>query len=234
MQNMFTTKPCVLKDTISNDKKTILIENIRYPNFECETTNKKAKNLCSKMNKFYNTLAKQYSQYVHTNLTKKALKKADKLTKPYGAVMNYCISFDDGENISVIIDISVFDGKDFSSGRACHNWCLSRCALMPSGYYIDKHKKSRSHVKNLALQILENNMQSPSFGYFSDCKKQFLKHFDINNFYFVPGGIAFFIDAGLLSDLKNGPSVFVIPFEKADGVLKIAPALSNNTENDKI
>ena len=124
MQNKLAAKPCVLKDTICKDQKTILIENIRYPKFECETSSKKARNLCAKMNKFYNALAKQYSQYVHTNLTKKAIKKADRLTKPYGAVMNYCISFDDGENISVVVDVSVFDGKDFSSGRACHNWCV--------------------------------------------------------------------------------------------------------------
>ena len=86
---------------------------------------------------------------------------------------------------------------------------------------------------NLALQILEKNMQNSSFGYFSDCKKQFMRHFNLDNFYFVPNGIAFFIDAGLLCDVKNGPSVFIIPFDKADGVLKVVPVMSTATENDK-
>ena len=234
MENQLTVSCVVLKDTICKNQKAILLENIRYPQFDNSSENKKAKNLCSKMNKFYKALAKQFSDYVHTNLAKKASRKANTLAKPYGAVMNYCISFDDGETVSVVVDISVFDGDSFSSGRTSHNWSVSRCALMPVSFYLDKHKKSRNYIKSLAFETLEKNLQNSSFGYFADCKKQFLHHFDINNFYFVPNGIAFFIDAGIISNVKNGPSVFIISYKQADGVLKVVPLLKNNAQNDRI
>ena len=49
-----------------------------------------------------------------------------------------------------------------------------------------------------------------------DAVKSAVKNFSFENFYLVPKGGAFFIDAGILADAKYGPAVFVVELDKKD------------------
>lgn len=216
----------VINDSVTKDTKKIVIKNIRYPIFE--STDAHFEKLCARMNNFYKQSANKFSLYASKNLAKRAVKSKGGQTKPFGAVMNFSISFCDKDFVCIVTDVSGFDGYETYSSRFSHIWSRERLSPMPSSYFVHRDKKARSFIKQEIVAQIRKNMQDSSFGYYGDADKLFLKYFDFENFYFVPKGLAFFIDAGIMCDTKFGPCVFVLPFEKADGLLKIVPCISNN------
>lgn len=223
--DFFKVTSGVINDSVIKDGRKIVIKNIRYPVFEC--IDKNYEKLCAKMNDFYKQSANKFSLYASKNLAKRAAKNKGRQTKPYGAVMNFSISFFDKDFVCIVTDVSGFDGNETYSSRFSHTWSKERLTPMPSSFFVHKDKKARSYIKQEIVSQIRRNMLDSSFGYYGDADKLFLKYFDFENFCFVPKGIAFFIDAGIMCDTKYGPCVFVIPFEKADGLLKIVPCISN-------
>ncbi len=226
-----TSKPVSIRENICSDGKTLVTKNIKYPHFEYNGENKKVSVLCGKMNRFYKDAGTQYDSYAQKTMAKKAKKQFSPSFKPWGAIMNYYVCYCDDDIISVVVDVSFFDGNVFFSNRISHTWSVSKSALLPPSYFIRQGSKVSKYVKSELLTQLRKNRENTSFEYFSDCEKQFLKHFRLNQFYFVPAGIAFYIDAGILSSVKNGPSVFIMDYAKADGFLKFCPVITNKERN---
>ena len=203
---------------VKRGDKTVVLENIRYPEFAAREP--RYENLAAKMNRFYSDAAKRYSAYARTKLARRAFSAVCRGLKPYGAVMNYYVSYCEGDFVSVVVDISGFDGEKSSCERVSHNWSAERRAVMPPSYFIDGKRTSKKYIEQYVLDTVRKNMKNPFFGYYGDAEKLAKRHLRAENFYFVPKGAAFFINAGILCDEKYGPSVFVIPFDRADGVLK--------------
>lgn len=204
-----------------NDKKTCAVtQNIRYPEFcikQSAADDKNAAELAKTMNKFYADAANRLSKYASSRMMKKALKipENQRIQKPCGVCMNYNISFADEKYISVVADVSSFDGKVSGAKRVSHVWSIEKRGVVPAKHFVntsgEQAKKIKAEVENTVIR----NMKNPFFGYYGDAVKSARKNFRFENFYLVPKGGAFFIDAGILANAKYGPAVFVAELDKA-------------------
>ncbi len=205
-----------------NDKKTQdVTQNIRYPEFSVKENfadDKNAAELVKIMNKFYADAANRLSKYASSRMMKKALKlpESQRMQKTCGVCMNYNVSFSDEKYVSVVIDVSSFDGKTSSAKRVSHVWSIEKHAVLPAKYFVNASGKNVKKIKSEVENTVVRNMKNPFFGYYGDAVKSAVKNFSFENFYLVPKGGAFFIDAGILADVKYGPAVFVVELDKKD------------------
>lgn len=205
-----------------NDKKTCAVtQNIRYPEFcvkESNADDKNAAELAGIMSKFYADAANRLSKYASSRMMKKAHKIPEKqrIQKPCGVCMNYNVSFADEKYISVVVDVSSFDGKVSSAKRVSHVWSIEKRAAVPAKHFVNTSGEQARKIKADVENTVMRNMKNPFFGYYGDAVKSARKYFRYENFYLVPKGGAFFIDAGILADAKYGPAVFVAEIDRTE------------------
>ncbi len=206
--------------------KKVVSENIKYPEFStaCEyVRDEKVQNLVNKMNKFYGSAAKRLDDYTKGAYSKKAYVHMQKTgaKKPHGVCMNYQISYCGDNYVSVVSDISGFDGHVTRSERMAHTWSFEKCGIVSKNELLCINSASKKYIKECICQMVQKNLTNPFFGYFSDAQKLCSKHLSLNDFYLVPKGVAFFVNPGILCDVKYGASVFVVPYESAKEILRV-------------
>ena len=218
---------------IKYKEKKVASESIRYPEFYpgyALQNDNSIINLAKKMSLFYKSAAERLSAYAHKTLAKKAYSKAKKSpdTKPFRVCMNCTVSYCSEHFVSVITDVTSFDGQKTQSERISHNWSIEKACVLPASYFLNTSHTSKKFIESYISDAVMRNMKNPFFGYYGDAQKSAVHHFSLSNFYFVPKGAAFYINPGILCDAKYGPSVFVIPFTAADGIFKVTEKLSDN------
>lgn len=214
-------KTSVINSQISYRERMCVVENIRYPEFSSDE--KLYGNLIPKMNKFYKTAAEKFSAFAHSTVAKKAYPRVPKTGKLYGVVMNCSVGFYNDKVISVVVDLSGFDGEKNSAERMCQNWSVEKCDMVPASFFLKTDRKSKRLLLDYVQKIVSVNSANPSFGYYGDCEKILARKFTLDNLCFVPKGPAFFVDSGLLCDRKYGPSVFVVPKSMAKDAFRRSP-----------
>ena len=210
---LFETTTKTISKEISLGGYTVLKEALRYPGFDTE--NEKFGKVCARMNAFYKSGAEKYDRFAQKTLSKKAFSQFRKTGRIMTTSMNYNISFCDEDYICVITDISGCDGQGAFGTRIAHTWSVESACILPVSHFIKTDRKSISHIKNTVIETVRKNSSNPAFGYYGDCEKRARQAFSISNYCLLPKGLAFFIDPGVLSDAKYGPSVFVINTQTA-------------------
>ena len=205
---LFEANTKTISKDISHSGYTVLKETLRYPSFD--TDNENFVKVCARMGTFYKSGAEKYSRFAEKTLSKKAYTQFRKTGRVTVTSMNYNISFCDEDYICIITDISGHDGKSAFGTRIAHTWSVENACILPVSHFIKTDRKSISHMRDTVLAAVRKNSANPAFGYYGDCEKRAKAAFDINNYCILPKGIAFFIDPGILSDAKYGPSVFLI------------------------
>lgn len=212
----YTTE--TVKKTVLYKNSPVLAVNIKYPVFESSAN---ARKFALRINSFYSDTAKKYI----ARLSSSGAKKAAKIRKTNGNilpsfVMSCTVAYSDAEYVSVFVDVSVYDGVKTKTRRFSQLWSVSKARILPHTELFDSKIRSQKYIKQLICDIAKENMQKGSFSYFSNYRRIINKKLSFENFYVVPNGIAFYIDEGVLSD-RCEVCVFVLPFERIDGVLKI-------------
>lgn len=207
-----------IKSKIKKGDRVAVIENIKYPHFECDE--KKNRKLCGRMNAFYSSVAEKYSFHARNKLPKRI--KLNRLTYrlPMAVSMNYTIGLFDERIISVVIDMIFSEGKNIKTRRFSQMWSLENGNILPLDSFIQTDRKSKKKIFSLVLAIAKENGENPAFGYYADYLARLSKGFDIKNCFAVPNGICFFIDAGCLSPVKYGVNGFVLTFDKLKDIIK--------------
>ncbi len=222
---IFTKTHTINRDIIYKGQKAVS-QNIKYPEFFCKAGYEHDQNilrLVSKLNKFYKSASQRLESYSSNVFARKAyasMKKTDS-KKPCGVFMNCHVAFCSGDFVSIITDISGFDGRNTKCQRISHTWSIEKNSIVPKNALIDISPSSKKYIKQYISDCVKRNQSNPFFNYYGDAVKLFQKHFRLDNLYLVPNGIAFYIDSGILCDVKYGPCVFVLPFDKADGIFKV-------------
>lgn len=208
-------------------EKPYLLIRTRYPVFSpCEDGEKEKpseKRFCEKINRFYAESAERFASDVPPKDRKKAIFLAEKSQKPCSFVWHTEVPFNGKELLSVFTDISGFDGENTVKRRFCALWSVSDGSLLMPKKVFFTGAKQRKNVVKMLCDIAESNARRGIFTYYDNFAAIINKHFSFDSFYFVPNGAAFYFDGGLLSPRTEEVTVFVAPFEKLDGILKIVP-----------
>jgi len=212
------TTQCITQE-ISYRKIPVLKENLRYPVFSPKDI--RFERVLMRMNAFYKSAAERYSRFCGKTLSRKAYSNKNKTGRLLDAVMNYSVSYCDENYICVIVDVSGNDGGNAFGTRFAHTWSVEKALVLPVSHFIKTDRASIAYLRELVLENVRKNSRNPAFGYYGDCEKRMRQAFSVNNFCILPRGIAFYTDPGVLSDVRYGPSVFVVPKERADGVVKV-------------
>jgi len=219
--SIYSVKNHVINSDVTHGGRTLVVQNIRYPQFTAKAENSIQSRLALIMNRFYRGGALKYSSYASGKLAVKAERSVARGSKPFGAVMNCSVAFCDESYVSVIVDLSGFNGTDSVGQRVSQTWSIDKMSTVPYSHFFKSDFTSKAFIKDKIVELARVHMSDPAFGYYGDCEKLIRKNFSTENFYLVPNGAAFYYDEGTLCDAKFGPSVFVLPFDRIDGVVKV-------------
>lgn len=208
-----------IKSKIKIGEAFAVVENIKYPEFSCENHEKHEK-LCSRMNAFYASVAEKYSNHARTELPKRIRRKKIACKLPMVLAMNYTIGLCDENVIGVVIDLTFSEGKNIKMRRFSQMWSVGKGNILSVGEIMKTDRESRKKIHSLILKIAKENGETGTFGYFGDYLPRLSKRLDIRNFFVVPNGLCFFVNAGVLSPVKYGASNFVLSFDSLADVLK--------------
>ncbi len=221
MQSLYSYTVETKRKSIKNADKIIMSVNLKYPVFKRDSGAEQKKGFAAKLNKFYADTAQKYITY----LEKKGARKAEKDFKASGGVrtafvMTSNVSYLDENYISVFTDISYYDGQRSITKRFSQLWDINRGVILPAGEILNINMKSKKYIKQIICDIAEKNLKSKNFTYFDNYKSIIGKSLNLSNYYLVPKGVAFYFNSGKLS-LSQEICVFVIPYERIDGVIKL-------------
>lgn len=222
MKSVYSYKIETKRKSIKSGDKVMMSLNMKYPVFEKQENEFGKTGFVSKINKFYEDSVKRHIEY----LEKKGIKRVQKDFKASGGkrtafVMVSNVSYSDGNYISIFTDVSYYDGSNTRTKRISHLWDADRGVLLPPKEVFNINIKTKRYLKQIICDITEKNMRAKTFSYFDNYKSLIDKHFNFSDYYIVPKGIAFYFNPEKISSSKEA-SVFVIPFEKIDGVMKLS------------
>ncbi len=210
---LITTENAQIKETISENSSEIISVNISYPVFDAENKNKIAEKLnsffsCAAMG-FHDFCKKKYAPFIIRTRNGRKIEKS-------GAVMNYYISYHTEHLLSVITDISFYDGQNKNTARRVHNFRLSDCTTLRAKNAFSTSRTFKKHCCDIIASKIEAGLGG--FDYFANASAVACEKFDFEKFYFTPKGVAFYYDKGTLYNNKNNFPVFVIPPSEINGL----------------
>ena len=211
------------KKVISHGEHPLLSVNLKYPAFTPLSAEPAEKRFTDKVNRFYEDGARKYLAHAASDCTRRAAKLSKRNGAACSLVMNCEVPYAGEKYISVFADISAFDGKDVRTLRLSQLWSAEKGALLPPSYIFRTGSRETRYVKSILCEIAESNARRKIFTYFDNYKAIINRKFRFSASYLVPNGAAFYFDGGVLSASMRDICVFVVPFERIDGLLKIAP-----------
>lgn len=204
-----------IKNKVKIGEKIAVVENIKYPYFESE----KYKILCKRMNEFYGSVAKKYSGYAEGKLLRRITRKQSDNTPTVAVGMKYTIALCNEKIISVVLDLTFSEGKDFRTRRFTQMWSCKQQDILRLSEVIKTDRTSRKKIFSLVVSAAKRNNRNPAFGYFEDYLVRLSKKFDVSNCFAVPKGMCFFVNAGILSPANHGADSFMLTAQELKDVL---------------
>ena len=205
-----------IKEDISAQGRDILAVNLKYPVFVGE--NKSVEN---KLNVFYLDVARKYFLFCKNRYAQKlaAIIKKDGDVAKHGAVMNWYVSFLNEKLLSMLVDVSFFDGKEKKSERLVHNWDLRDATpLRAKDCFARSREAKKLYTDEICTKILN---REGKFSYYSNAQQPAVSKFDFDKFYFTPKGVAFYYDKNLLFSAGDVYPAFVIPYSEVNGITRL-------------
>lgn len=231
MENINVTEKKITSKTAIGEK-TVVVENIRYPFFESD--DKKSKDLCNKMNAFYEAVAKKYSAYARNAVIKKIKKCLNTCEIPVCMGMKYQVCFFSQSVISVVLDLSFSEGKRVKMRRFSQMWNCKNRSIISVGNLLDLSMKNKKNLLEKVLEKALKESENIKKEYFNDLSAKVRKNFCFNNSFAAPMGMVFFFDAGILREEKYGACCFVVPYNEIKDMLKEQLLTGGTSENDDL
>ena len=222
MDSKYSYKIETKRKSIKSQDKVMMSLNMKYPVFKKQEKEYGKTDFLSKINRFYSDSVNRHIEYIE----KKGKRRVQKDFKASGEkrtafVMVSNVSYLDENYISVFTDVSYYDGNSTRTKRISHLWDVKKGVILPPKEVFNINAQTKKYIRRIICDIAEKNMGLKTFSYFDNYKSIVGKHFNFSNYYIVPKGIAFYFNSEKISSSKEA-SVFVIPFEKIDGVTKLA------------
>lgn len=215
--NTSNISPQRIRKTVSNENGIKILEiNIEYPLLSDINVKKE---FTAEFNEFYQKIAENYSKYcekkVLNNLRKSKISNSD--FKAYGEIMKFYIPYIDKNYISVICDITHFDGYFQKRIRTSQTWSCEKNIILPCEFFLSKASKSvkevQQEVGNIILEHLKNNTTEKSeFSFTSKSVGKYAFKANVNNYFLSPKGLGFWFECGTLAPESEGFPTFFINY----------------------
>ncbi len=207
-------KDTITKERITHRGKALLDINLHYPEFVCENDE-----VSKKLNDYYAQAQREFSVFCKTRYAKVLIseREAGKSDlKKSGAVMNWYISYMNDSVLSILLDISIFDGKNKTTKRYVNNWKLPECVpYLAKNLFLISRMKQKEYTDIIVSKIRE---AEGGFKYFENAETVARKRFDFDRFYLTPNGVAFYYDKNtLFASFQKFPA-FIIPYNKVENL----------------
>ena len=133
---------------------------------------------------------------------------ADELFKPFGAVRRLTIACDTPELLSVVCDVSVYDGRRRDVTRHSESWDRTNGVLLAFSDVFVKgaEKPLLALLREQAVEMQESGKRSP----YSNYETLLRRHFSKNAFFFTPEAVGFFYQPNTLG-ISDKPFVYLLP-----------------------
>lgn len=215
------------------DRPPVLLVRTRVPVFTPTETENTAlpreKAFCDKLNRRYASFAESYFR-VPSKVLHKAAAAAKENDRPCALLWQCEVPFNAENTVSLFTDISGFDAKTTAKRRICTLWSVETGTLLVPSQVFHTGLSQRKIVLDRLCAIAENNLNRKLFTYYDNFEAILHKHFSFGSSYFVPNGVAFCFDGGVLNARKDEIAVFVLRFEELDGILKRIPKTDANAD----
>lgn len=208
-----------IRKTVCNENGIKILEiNIEYP--QLSDINSK-KEFAAEFNGFYQRIAENYSKYcekkILNNLRKSNVNNSD--FKAYGEIMKFYIPYSDEKYISVICDITHFDGYFKKRIRTSQTWSCEKNIILPCEYFLSKASKSvkevQRNVGNIILEYLKNTAtEKCEFSFTSKSVAKYAFKANVNNYFLSEKGLGFWFECGTLAPESEGFPTFFINIGK--------------------
>lgn len=198
-----------IKKTICRDNTPVLKVNIEYPEISDGTL---------KVNKiftnFYYNLAENYAKYCEDKLSKQIFLKNIRNDdfRPFGEIMKYHITLNNSKYISVLLEITHFDGYFSKTSRYSHVWDTEKGILLPCDYFLRKMKINVKTLRREVAKIIYERIKDggEEFGYTEKRVRRYAMKTDPNNFFLTENGLAIWFDRDTLAPETEGFPTFII------------------------
>lgn len=208
------------KETLRDENRALLRVTRHIPHFDGDAA------LCEKLNGFYGGAAEEFLHFCEKKYApalrrgtaqKKKRENREKEKEnenekaPYGASMNWTRTFQSEDLLSLVTDISIFDGKTRHLRRFCHTWLLSSCTPLSSSRLFDTSGAGRKKILSAVCDKVRR--EEGGFRYYPDAERRARRYFDIERSYLTPRGVAFYYPDGLLFPSEGRFPAYVVPYE---------------------
>lgn len=204
------------KETLRDESRALLRVTRHIPHFDGDAA------LCEKLNGFYGGAAEEFLHFCEKKYApalrrgtaqKKERENREKENEkaPYGASMNWTRTFQSEDLLSLVTDISIFDGKTRHLRRFCHTWLLSACTPLSSSRLFDTSGAGRKKILSAVCDKVRR--EEGGFRYYPDAERRARRYFDIERSYLTPRGVAFYYPDGLLFPSEGRFPAYVVPYE---------------------
>lgn len=165
--------------------------------------------LSARADEFYKEMRARFDAFCGKKLLKRAC--GAKRGRPWGAVMSARVTLDDGDHVSVIIDARVFDGeKNGATARVAQVWNAADGTMESVNAFVPP--EFRTAVTDIICAAVRERQSTGGSFFKSDAQKTVRSRFSPRSFYLVPGGVAFYFDAFVLSE-SPFPEVFTVKYD---------------------
>lgn len=204
------------RKTLTFENKKVLEINIEYPLFDKDDNNSDFKVI----NEFYKKLSDNYINYCEAilyNKIKKHYAENDNI-RPFGEILKFFIPYNSKDFVSVICEITHFDGYFKKAKRVNHTWYYKDKVMLPISYFYKEigmsHKKIKKYIGDSIMEKIKKG--NTDFSYTDKSIKKYAYNVNTNNYYLCKKGVAFWFDTGTIAPESEGFPAFVIPYKEKE------------------
>lgn len=210
-------KQKIIEALTGDGGRTLVRVNIEYPQGDLADVPKRKES--ETFNGFYAAVAAEYFGFCKTDRIKQASAALARDTdrKPFGEIMKYFVTFDSVRYLSIVTEITHFDGYFSQTARLSHVWDAESQLVLPISYFCDKFGLRASDIRKqvgdaVTLSVERGNTDFP----FSEKRlRRFAYRVDPSHYFLTPRGLAFWFGRGTLTDEAFGFPTFVLPCDMA-------------------
>lgn len=198
------------KESIVIHGKERLRIHLRCPRFEGNEA------VCQKLNSFYGDTEKEFWDFCKKRYAPALARQEDDRFEARSASMNWYLTFENGKLLSILTDISVFDGTRRHVRRYAHTWDLFDCVPIAARKAFDTGSAAKRRCIHLICEKIRRKEGGLPFD--KNAESTAARYFDFDRYYLTPNGVAFYYKNGLLFPSDSRCPAFVIPYEQVEGL----------------
>lgn len=136
---------------------------------------------------------------------------------PYGAFLNYSVTYNENCILSFYYDIYTYTGGAHGTTlRKSDTYNLNTGREIPLSAYFDNKASYRKKVLDIILEQADRRQQESQGLFFDEYRSLIKKHFNEESYYLIPDGIVIYYGQYEIAPYVAGIVEFTIPYSQVD------------------